>query len=104
MTTFIFIIGLLIGISAFLYLYWIITEGRKKISKLFSEKDKAVKEYVEPENIGFRGIRSISPGERICPLCGSILTKYEGLYATKIIENSEKKILIMGCKYCFKDD
>jgi len=104
MSTFIFIIGLLIGISAFIYLYSSIAEGKKKVSKFFSGKNKPVKEYVEPENIGFRGRRYISPGERICPLCGSVLTKYEGLYATKIIDNSEKKILIMGCKYCFKDD
>ncbi|MCL2155702.1 MAG: hypothetical protein FWH53_08570 [Leptospirales bacterium] len=104
MSSFIFILGLFIGIAAFLYLYLAITEGRKKIGKLFTEKDKTAKEYVEPDKIGFRGIRSIPQGERVCPLCGSILTKYEGLYATKIMESSEKKILIMGCKYCFKDE
>jgi hypothetical protein len=104
MSSFIFIFGLLIGIAAFIYLYSAVTEGRKKISKLFTEKDKTEKEYIEPEKIGFRGIRSIPTGSRICPLCGSTLTKYEGLYATKIIESYEKKILIMGCKYCFKDD
>jgi len=104
MISFIFILGLLIGIAAFLYLYSTIKEGRKKVSKLFVTKDKLTKEYAEPEKLGFRGIKSLLPGERICPLCGSILTKYEGLYATKILENSEKKILIMGCKYCFKDE
>jgi len=96
--------GLLIGISAFIYLYSAVTDGRKKVGKLFTEKDKTVKEYIEPENIGFRGMKYLPPGSRICPLCGSILTKYEGLYATKIIDNSERKILIMGCKYCFKDE
>ena len=104
MSSFIFIFGLLIGISVFIYIYSAVKEGRKKVSKLVSLKDKEVKEVVEPENIGFRGIRSLPPGERICPLCGSILTKYEGLYASKIIEKSEKKILIMGCKYCYKDN
>jgi hypothetical protein len=104
MSSLIFIFGLLIGISAFLYLYSAVKEGKKKAGKLFTAKDKLIKEYVEPENIGFRGIKSLPSGQRICPLCGSILTKFEGLYAAKILENSEKKILIMGCKYCFKDE
>ena len=104
MISFIFILGLIIGLAAFLYLYSTISEGRKKISKAFTAKDKAQKEFVEPDKLGFRGIKSLPPGDRICPLCGSVLTKYEGLYATKILENSEKKILIMGCKYCFKDE
>jgi hypothetical protein len=104
MSTFIFILGLFIGIAVFIYLSSAFAEGRKKISEFFPEKEKIAKEYVEPENIGFRGIRSISPGERLCPLCGSTLTKSEGLYATKIIDNYDKKLLIMGCKYCFKDE
>ncbi|MCL1865435.1 MAG: hypothetical protein FWF73_06445 [Spirochaetes bacterium] len=104
MSSLIFVFGLLIGIAVFFYLYSAVKDGRKKISKLITAKDKEIKEYVEPEKVGFRGIRSVPPGERICPLCGSVLTKYEGLYASKIIENSEKKILIMGCKYCFKDE
>ena len=89
-----------------MYLYLAAAEGKKKFGKFFTETEKVInkKELVEPENVGFRNIRSISPGERICPLCGSILTKYEGLYASKTIESSERKILIMGCKYCFKDE
>ena len=104
MSSFIFIFGLFIGIAAFFYLRSTITEGKEKISKAFSAKDKTAKEFVEPDKIGFRGIRLLPPGNRICPLCGSILTKYEGLYATKITDNSERKILIMGCRYCYKDN
>jgi hypothetical protein len=104
MNSFIFIFGLLIGVSLFVYIYSVVTEGPKKIRELISGQEKEVKESVEPENIGFRGIRSLPPGSRICPLCGSTLTKYEGLYATNILENNEKKLLIMGCKYCFKDN
>ena len=104
MSSFIFILGLIIGIAAFLYLYSTISDGKKKIRNVLTAKDKTQKEFVEPDKLGFRGIKSLPPGDRICPLCGSILTKYEGLYATKVMDNSEKKILIMGCKYCFKDE
>lgn len=103
MSALIFILGLSIGITAFLYILSVITTGMKKIRQPGSNYGKIVKQNVEPETIGFRGRKTIPPGSRICPLCGSELTKYEGLYASKINENSELKILIMGCKYCYKD-
>ena len=104
MNSLIFIFGLLIGISIFFYIYSSVKDSQEKSGKFASAKDKEVKEIVEPDNIGFRGTRSIPSGSRICPLCGSVLTKNEGLYATKIFDGSERKILIMGCKYCYKDD
>ncbi len=108
MNIFIFILGLAIGISAFLYVLSAVSEGMKRIHNPSGEQnrknhDKSVKQNIEPDTIGFRGRFKVPPGSRICPLCGSELTKYEGLYATKIKDNSEYKILIMGCKYCFKD-
>jgi hypothetical protein len=103
MNALIFIAGLIIGITAFLYLLSVITEGMKKTRKT-GTTGKITEQKIAPENIGFRNRRLIPPGTRVCPLCCSELTKYEGLYATKIYENGEKKILIMGCKYCFKDD
>jgi len=103
MSTIIFIFGLAIGVSAFLYLYPVITGGIKKIQKTGPVRSKMVKQNIQPETIGFKGRKSYPPGTRICPLCGSELTKYEGLYASRITEKSENKILIMGCKYCFKD-
>ena len=98
----IFIMGLIIGITAFFYMLSVISEGIKKVQKK-PNKSRATEQTIAPENIGFRNRRLIPPGNRVCPLCCSELTKYEGLYATKIFENGEKKILIMGCKYCFKD-
>ncbi len=103
MSALIFILGLAIGISAFLYILSAITGGMKKIQQNGTSQNKIVKQNIEPETLGFRGRKTIPPGSRICPLCGSELTKYEGLYASKVSDNSELKILIMGCKYCYKD-
>ena len=103
MSAFIFIIGLAIGISAFLYILSAISTGMKKIQQPQSVRSKIVQQNIQPDTIGFRGRKTVPPGTRICPLCGSELTKYEGLYASKIVEKSENKILIMGCKYCFKE-
>jgi len=103
MSAIIFIVGLLIGITAFFYILSLISDGMNK-SRSGGIKRKTVKQKIAPENIGFRNRRLIPPGTRVCPLCCSELTKFEGLYATNIYENGVKKILIMGCKYCFKDD
>ncbi|PKL19126.1 MAG: hypothetical protein CVV49_02275 [Spirochaetae bacterium HGW-Spirochaetae-5] len=90
MSALIFIAGLAIGVSAFLYILSVISGGMNKFGKSDAGQKKIVKQ-------------TVPPGTRICPLCGSELTKYEGLYASKITEKSENKIIIMGCKYCFKD-
>ncbi|HNX25069.1 MAG TPA: hypothetical protein PKG60_13560 [Spirochaetota bacterium] len=103
MSVLIFIAGLAIGISAFLYILSAISGGMNKIKKTGTGQSKVTKQNIQPETIGFRGRKTVPPGTRICPLCGSELTKYEGLYASKVMEKSENKILIMGCKYCFKD-
>ena len=103
MSALIFIAGLIIGITAFFYILSLISDGMKKTRKS-GLKGKKTEQKIEPENIGFRNRRLIPPGTRVCPLCCSELTKFEGLYATNIYENGEKKILIMGCKYCFKDE
>lgn len=103
MSALIFIVGLAIGISAFFYILSAISGGMNIIGKSGSGQNKTVKQNIEPDAIGFRGRKTIPPGTRICPLCGSELTKYEGLYASKITGKSESKIMIMGCKYCFKD-
>jgi len=104
MSALIFIVGLAVGISAFLYILSAISAGKNKLTKSGAVQNKITKQNIEADTIGFRGRKTVPPGTRICPLCGSELTKYEGLYASKITEKSENKILIMGCKYCFKDN
>lgn len=103
MNALIFILGLAIGITAFLYILSAVSTGLNKLGKSGAEQNKALRQNIEPETIGFRGRKNLPPGSRICPLCGSELTKFEGLYASKISEKTENKILIMGCKYCYKD-
>jgi len=103
LSAFIFIIGLAIGISAFLYFLSAISVGMKKIKKSPVTAKKVTVHNIAPDPTLLRGRKTIPPGARICPLCGSELTKFEGLYASKIIEKSENKIMIMGCKYCYKD-
>lgn len=41
--------------------------------------------------------------ERTCPVCGSKLSRYEALYASKVVKGSTK-ILIYGCRYCYKPE
>ena len=74
-----------------------------KKKKPRKSRGKITKQNIEPETAGFKGRKTVPPGTIICPLCWSELTKHEGLYASKVTDKSGDKILIMGCKYCFKD-
>ncbi len=103
MSAFIFIAGLAIGVSAFLYFISALSGNFGKPVKNSGRGKSDDKRVIEPEAVTFRGRGKIPPGARICPLCGSELTKYEGLYASKVTDKNEPKILIMGCKYCFKE-
>lgn len=104
MNVLIFILGLALGISGFLYMFSLISGGMNKIRKPVNETKNSVKHNIAPETIGFRGRKNIPPGSRICPLCDSELTKYEGLYASKVFDKNDAKILIMGCRYCYKEN
>lgn len=110
MTAILYIFGLIIGITVFLYIMSSINSVKDK-SKL--RNNSAVKPKTDPNLTG--AIESVntsvknkmlntSPGERICPLCGSTLTRYEALYASHINTDKGKKILIYGCRYCYKPD
>ena len=104
MSIFLYISGLLIGIAVFIYILSIHEKTKEKISQL-TEKNKPEPHSIniKTENIGFNKRPPLPPGTRICPLCGSSLEKYEGLYASKIIRGDSASILIMGCKYCYKE-
>lgn len=103
MSALMFIAGLAIGISGFLYILSAISGGINKVKKTSAANSKITKQDIQTETAGFRGRKTVPPGTRICPLCWSELTKHEGLYASKVIDKSETKIMIMGCKYCYKD-
>ncbi len=79
-----------------------IDDGKNTIQKITRKKNKLVKEDITPDNIAYKNL-TVPPGERMCPVCRATLTKYESLYASKTRTSSGEKILIHGCKYCFKE-
>ncbi len=104
MNTILYISGLLIGIAAFIYILSIYEKARVKLSSPVQEKKSEVPSFnIEDGTIAFNKRPALPPGTRICPLCGSSLTKYEGLYANKNIRGDSASLIIMGCKYCFKE-
>ncbi|GAB4219930.1 MAG TPA: hypothetical protein PL059_06215 [Spirochaetota bacterium] len=98
--TILYILSFGAGIAVFLYLlslYHHIKERPKPDNKQPAQK-------VTQDKIQFKSQPVNEPvhlKERTCPVCGSKLSKYEALYASKIVKDSTK-ILIYGCRYCYK--
>lgn len=106
MTALIYIAGFLIGAAVFLYFLSIFQSGAEKLAKMRKET-AAPDPEATPEKVdtgGFRRNPGRAPGVRMCPLCNSELTKYEALYASKFKAAGEIKILIYGCRYCYKPE
>ncbi|MBN1532652.1 MAG: hypothetical protein JXA20_08325 [Spirochaetes bacterium] len=101
MTVLLYILGLLLGAAAFFYLLSAFRSGREKVAAM-TGKRPAAKTTVEPG--GISNLPRRAPGSRTCPLCGSELTKYEALYASILENGTGRKILIHGCRYCYKPD
>jgi rubredoxin len=109
MTAILYIIGLIIGITAFLYILSSINSMKDKSSL---QNNSNIKPKSDPDLTGSiemttsvkNKILNSAPGERICPLCGSSLTRFEALYASHISTDKGKKILIYGCRYCYKPE
>jgi hypothetical protein len=101
MSAVLYLIGLIIGATVFIYLYSSYQSGREKI-KEFRDGKKPPEPSVNPERVDYFNLKR-APGTRLCPLCGKELSKYEALYASETEENGKKKILIHGCRYCYKD-
>ncbi len=99
-----YLIGFIIGLAIFLYVLTAYETGKEKLTKkLAPEKtEKPDNINIPPSHIFFKN-RGRPPGERICPLCASTLTQHEPLYASQIKTGTETKILIHGCRHCYKD-
>lgn len=95
-----YLVGFIIALAVFLYALNAYESGKEKLR---ARKGGPGVKTVEPRDIFLRKPRS-HPGERLCPLCGSALTKYEALYAAPVKNGDGTKILILGCRYCYKDD
>jgi hypothetical protein len=101
MTWLLYIVGLILGAAAFFYLLAAFRSGKEKVMEMTGKKP-AAKTTVEPGRIS--NLPKRAPGTRTCPLCGSGLTRYEALYASVLEEGTGRKILIHGCRYCYKPD
>ena len=100
MSIFIYLLGLAIGVIAFLYILSAYDKGKKTIKGITGTPENSVK----PEEVKFNKFAARAPGTRMCPLCRSELSKYEALYASKEKNADGEKILIHGCRYCYKPD
>jgi hypothetical protein len=95
--------GLIIGITIFLYLYSSFQTGKEKLNQMKKpQKTEPITDEVENPHPSFRN--NIPPGARLCPICGNALTKYEALYASHTDTTAGKKLLIHGCRYCYKPE
>jgi hypothetical protein len=104
LSAFFYFSGLLIGIAAFIYILSIYEKTKIKIPRPVQDRANEPENLkMETGNIAFNKRPSLPPGTRICPLCGSSLTKYEGLYASKTFRSDSASLIIMGCKYCYKE-
>lgn len=101
MSEILYLIGLIIGATVFIYLYSSYQSGKEKLKELREKKDTP-ETTVNPERVDYFAMPR-APGTRLCPLCGKELTKYEALYASETEEQGKRKILIHGCRYCYKE-
>ncbi|MBN2160911.1 MAG: hypothetical protein JW807_16090 [Spirochaetes bacterium] len=101
MSALLYLIGLIIGATVFIYLYSTYQSGKEKLTDKKVQK-KTPAPTVNPERVDYFNIPR-APGTRLCPLCGKELTKFEALYASDTEEDGKKKILIHGCRYCYKE-
>ena len=108
MSVILYIVGLLMGLSLFMYIVSAIQKGRDKISgqavKPSSPQQPKINGRVTAGNVTYRGLPPRNPGERLCPLCASKLMQWEALYASRMDTDSGSRILIHGCRHCYKPD
>jgi len=98
-----FVIGLIIGLVLFLYGLSFYDSSRKKRTRVTPQQRSTSEPLaVNPQSVLYEEDEQY-PRKRICPLCGAVLTKYEALYAAQIEGPSGKKILIYGCRYCYRE-
>jgi len=101
MSFFLYLMGFACGAILFFYIMSLYTDGKSKLER---KKTPAAPQAGNGAVQGRQPIFTIPPGERMCPLCRTVLTKREALYASKIALNNTNKLLILGCRHCYKED
>lgn len=95
-----YLLGLLLGAAVFFYLLSLYHTGVDKLSSRGKRQQRSPME-IDAEIMEIVS-RQTYPRERICPLCKAILTHDDVLYASRVEQPSGPKILIHGCKYCYR--
>lgn len=104
MAVLLYFAGLVIGVTIFLYVLSTVRDTKEKLAVGKTAEQMPPAENIKPGTISFRKRPALPPGTRICPMCGSALTKFEGLYASRIDMANSSKLMIMGCRYCYKEE
>jgi rubrerythrin len=114
------LIGFMIALAIFLYVLNTIESGKEKIKQLQQKRnhvqhgrqmntEQRIESLTDAETYTASSLKDLPENvknmlpERRCPLCRKILSRDEPLYATHIEYAGNKKILIHGCPYCYKD-
>ncbi len=99
-----YLIGLIVGVVFFIYFFSLYESGKEKLAaRSTPARQKTPVESsieIQPDAVSAQSY----PRGRICPLCGAVLTRLEPLYASRIGTTDGEKILIYGCRYCYKPD
>jgi hypothetical protein len=105
MSAFLYVSGLVIGIASFLYIGSFLRDTTETITKKdFFLKLKAKHKKSRKDIFKNSPINKINPGLRMCPFCRVKLSRDEPLYASKVFDKNDKKLLIHGCKLCYKPE
>lgn len=107
--------GIIIAVSLFLYFINAIEDGKRILGEKISNPEDSVNRnaaltkngithYTKKSKIHNLSdeIKKSIPGRR-CPLCSTTLTRDEPLYASHVETYNERKVLIHGCPYCYKN-
>ena len=97
--TLLYILSFVVGIALFVYLLSLYHTLK---DKLIQNQKKVINPISQPK-VEQTTLQPKPLKERTCPVCGSMLSRYEALYASKVVKDSTK-ILIYGCRYCYKPD
>lgn len=77
-------------------------DSNEKKRKL--EDDEFQKKTIDPKKIYGKSWERGVVRPRVCPMCGTILSQHEYLFASilpEMMANGKKQAHIYGCKYCF---
>lgn len=89
-------LGVLMALAFYLHFITKINEKEDKFKDADIEVDEKNKIHTKEKN------KDTGLKKRICPLCHSFLEKHESLYAEMYEGEIRPKVIIHGCKYCYK--